>query len=115
MADSFVNSYNEHPALTLFVLLACSMVAGWSSYTFAERVDLSRHIASSDKRFSAQVVRSDHLELAIQSALRDQKIRGIEYQIFDLQRIIDTGEGRTIDHKRLSVLKSDLNVELRGK
>ena len=113
-ADSFIGSYKEHPELTMFVMLMCSCIMGYSVYTFAEKVTLQSHIADSEEQFKAQERHIQNVEHILKSALKNQEIRDIEKEIFDLQRFIDRGDAREIDYIRLNTLKSDLGEALRA-
>lgn len=101
MINSFVKSFQEHPSLTSFMLIACAGLFGYSISVFAEKSELNSYVEKSEQRFNAVERRIDKLDYDILA-------RTIEKEVFELERIVDRGEAREIDHRRLQVLKSDL-------
>jgi hypothetical protein len=99
--NSFIKSFQEHPGLTLFVILATSGLLGYSLNVFADKDTLQTHIAKTNKKFQSIEMRIDQLDYAM---LR----RGLETEIFELERIVDRGEAREVDHKRLNQLQNQL-------
>jgi hypothetical protein len=99
--ENFAKSFREHPSLTLFVILICCGVLGYSVRSFAEKVDLNNHITESNTRFLALERKIEKMDFGILS-------RTLEAEIFELERIIERKEAREIDHIRLRKLKSRL-------
>jgi hypothetical protein len=105
--DSFASSYKEHPELTLFVLLLCTAMVGYSTMTFADKEMV-------ETKFAAQEQAIRGLSNQLKSSMDDQKIRAIESLIFELERDIETGVARDADYSRLNTLRSDLNAVRRN-
>lgn len=99
--DRFTKSFKEHPALTVFCMTCCSFVMLYSVKIFASKLDLADHVKEANLHFSAFEDRLDRLEFGIAA-------RSLETEIFELERIIETGSSREIDHKRLNKLRNEL-------
>ena len=113
--DSFVESYIEHPALTTFFVIVCGMIVGWVTYTFAKKADIDAHVIESNQQFG-EIQGAIHeterkmllAQYRINKSMKGYELRLINDSIHDTRRIIERGEARESDHKRLSELEFEL-------
>lgn len=101
LMERFMKSFKEHPALTLFCMLLCSSVLVYSVTAFANKDELAELKTETTEKFEKIERRLDNLEFGIAS-------RALETEIFELQRIVEHGTARELDHKRLNKLQNEL-------
>ena len=99
--DSFASSYRSNPELTILIVALFASMAAYSTITFADK-------GLVEVRFEVQAKAIAGLSKQLKASVDDQKIRALETQIFEQERIIEAGQARDVDYSRLNTLRSDL-------
>jgi len=99
--SSFGQSFKEHPGLTIFVLIACAGVLGYSFQAFAEKDDLQSHIAMANSKFEDFDTQIRELGFGITT-------RGLEAEIFALEMTVERGNAVPSEKLRLKKLGAQL-------
>jgi len=98
---SLIDSFKEHPSLTMFMLLLSSGVFGYSISVFAEKDELHTYMEMTDNRFRSIDGQIRELGYGITS-------RGLESEIFALEMAVERGNAVTSEKLRLKKLRSQL-------
>lgn len=99
---TFLRSAISHPAYSLGVGLALAWFISFSFVYFATAEELSQ--------VRTTVV---SLRTSIDRNALEAQVHAYEAEIFDLERIVDSGDARDRDYERLSALRSDLGTAKR--
>jgi len=98
---SFIDSFKEHPSFTMFMLLLCSGVLGYSVSVFAEKDELQSHIEIANSKF-------DNFDAQIRELGFGITTRGLEAEIFALEMTVERGNAVPSEKLRLKKLGAQL-------
>lgn len=108
-SESFIKAMQGHPHIMAIIgVVAISLLTyGEANYEKKApveqmRTDLTTQVASLKNELSSIQVDLNRYRL-------ETKISSLESQIFDIERVVETGKPRDIDYSTLSKLKSELN------
>lgn len=98
---TLIKSIQKSPQMTALIIIVSFLTLSASFLVFAEKSKFEQHVEKADKHF-----------LSLEQSIRDLRFTVStdpkHTEIFELERIIDSGDSRDVDHKRLSKLKKEL-------
>lgn len=109
--ERVVTASHKHPLFSLALVLS---FVGWvmfSLQTFATAQELEVLRTQDIEQLRAQVL---EIRGVVERGQLEQRIYGLESEIYGLERVIAEGAARDMDHARLSRLRSDLGSAKRA-
>lgn len=101
--ERVVTASHKHP---LFSLTLVFSIIGWATFslqTFATATEV--------EQLRGQVI---EVRSVVERGQLEQRIYGLESEIYSLERVMAEGKARDMDHSRLSRLRSDLGFSQRA-
>lgn len=97
LIEKCVTAVHRHPLFSVILVLCFLGFAGFSMQNFATAQEVEQ-------------LRGQVLEVrgVVERGQLEQRIYGLESEIYALERLIADGSAREMDHARLSRLRSDL-------
>lgn len=99
-SDLFQRTLRDHPHMVLLMTLMVAMSLVYSFKVFAERTDVHG-------KFAVMGERIDRLESKVDLRYLETTLHSLEREIYQLERLTNSGEANDRDHERLVDLQGE--------
>lgn len=99
LVSNIIDSIQQFPQVALF--LALVTLGTGSVFAFADKTEFESHVKAANSHIVSLEKSVANLRFTVTSDAKHK-------EIFEIERIIDGGTAREIDHKRLAQLKKEL-------
>jgi len=111
--ELIIKSIKENPALVVLDFLIATVLILYAVQTFASNVDVAGIRGDINQRITGVEIRLTGLERTVMVQAKEQTLRDLETQIYNLENLVSDGEANERDLNRLSEKKIERDKTLR--
>lgn len=111
--ELIIKSIKENPALVVLDFLIATVLILFAVQTFASNSDVAGIQGNINQRITGVEIRLTGLERTVMIQAKEQTLRDLETQIYNLQNLVSDGEANERDLNRLSEKRIERDKTLR--